>query len=42
MNSLRSINIYPERIERWRGNDLSLLPLSRFCDLNVDISVLIP
>lgn len=41
-NSLRSINIYPERIERWRGNDLSSLPLSRFCDLNVDISVLIP
>lgn len=42
VNSLRSINTYPEQIERWRGNDLSSLPLSRLCDLNVDISILIP
>lgn len=41
-NSLRNINIDSEQIERWRGNDLSSLPLSRFCNLNVDISVLIP
>lgn len=41
-NSFMNINIHSERIEKWIGNDLSSLPFSRFCNLNVDISVLIP